>query len=164
MPLASLQKKLLVFQGIQNNDASVVFGSHGLGRLGDVDRGIRDQARRQVGISVDQAFAQSLPANTTRIPNGIQLGITNRMYSDIGNPAIYNGCISWANATQPMQPQIQPGVVFDQIFMGASPTASAADGVRRRAIASSVLDHVMTRRSPCRVVSAPPTAANWTTT
>ena len=143
MPLASLQKKLLVFQGIQNNDASVVFGSHGLGVSGMLTAVLGTKPAVKVGISVDQAFAQALPASTTRIPTGIQIGITNRMYSDIGNPAIYNGCISWANATQPMQPQIQPGVVFDQIFMGASPNASAADGMRRRAIATSVLDHVM---------------------
>ncbi|MEA2697482.1 MAG: hypothetical protein QOI66_1753 [Myxococcales bacterium] len=143
MSLASLQKKLLVFQGIQNNDASVVQGSHGVGVSGMLTAVMGTKPAVKVGISVDQAFAQALPAKTTRIETGIQIGITNRMYSDIGNPAIYNGCISWANATQPMQPQIQPGVVFDQIFMGADPTATAAEGVRRRAIASSVLDHVI---------------------
>lgn len=145
MPIASLQKKMLVLGGIQNNDASAVFGSHGWGPAGMLTA-VKGAAPSpvKVGISVDQAYAQSLPPGTTRIPSGIQLGITNRMYADVGPvPAIYNGCISWATATQPLQPGIQPGVVFDQIFTGASTDASAADSTRRKAIASSVLDHVI---------------------
>jgi hypothetical protein len=73
----------------------------------------------------------------------LQLGITNKMYADLGHPAIYNGTISWASATEPLQPTIQPGVVFDKIFEGASPGASDADRVRRKALSTSVLDHVM---------------------
>jgi hypothetical protein len=93
-----------------------------------------------VGISVDQAYAKSL-GTATRIPS-LQLGITNRMYADLGHPAVYNGTISWASATEPLQPTIQPGVVFDKIFEGANPTATNADRVRRKALATSVLDHV----------------------
>jgi hypothetical protein len=140
-PLASLQKKLLVFSGMQNNDASVVFGSHGLGVAGMLTCVLGTKPGIKVGVSVDQVYAQSL-GSATRFPQGLQLGITSDMYSDVGNPAIYNGCISWANATQPLQPVIQSGVTFDQIFMGADPTASAADRMRRQAISTSVLDHV----------------------
>jgi hypothetical protein len=93
-----------------------------------------------VGVSVDQVYAKSL-GNATRIPS-LQLGITNRMYADLGHPAIYNGTISWASATEPLQPTIQPGVIFDKIFEGVNPTATDADRVRRRALATSVLDHV----------------------
>ncbi|HEY2902003.1 MAG TPA: DUF1552 domain-containing protein [Polyangia bacterium] len=152
MPIASLQKKMLVLGGIQNNDASAVFGSHGWGPAGMLTA-VKGAAPSpvKVGISVDQAFAQSLAPGTTRIPSGIQLGITNRMYADVGPvPAIYNGCISWATATQPLQPGIQPGVVFDQIFMGASTDASSADSMRRKAISTSVLDHVLDEATSMR--------------
>src|SRR5579872_1204761 len=157
MPMASLQKKLLVLGGIQNNDASSVFGSHGWGPAGMLTavKGA-DPTPVKVGISVDQAYAQSLPMGATRIPSGIQLGITNHMYADLDTakgalvPAIYNGCISWATATQPLQPEIQPGVVFDQIFVGASTDASAADSVRRKAISTSVLDHVLDEATSLR--------------
>jgi len=141
MPLAPLKKKLLVFSGMQNNDASVVFGSHCLGPAGMLTCVLGTKPDIKVGISVDQVYAQSL-GSATRFPQGLQLGITSDMYSDIGNPAIYNGCISWASPTQPLQPVIQSGVTFDQIFMGADPTASSADQMRRKAISSSVLDHV----------------------
>jgi hypothetical protein len=141
-PLAALEKKLLVFSGVQNNAASVVPGAHGLGVAGMLT-GVRGTKipTVQVGISVDQAYAQSL-GKTTRIQS-LQLGITNRMYADLGHPAIYNGCISWASATQPLQPVIQPGVVFDQIFDGERPDASTADRQRRTALRTSVLDHVL---------------------
>ncbi len=141
MPLASLQKKLLVFSGLQNNDASVVFGSHCLGVSGMLTCIKGTQPNVSVGVSVDQVYAQSL-GTATRIPS-IQVGISNRMYSDIGNPAIYNGCISWASATQPLQPTVDPGVVFDQIFMGQNSAASAADQKKRQALATSVLDHAV---------------------
>src|SRR5579872_1291666 len=152
MPIASLQKKMLVLGGIQNNDASAVFGSHGWGPAGMLTA-VKGAAPSpvKVGISVDQAYAQALPEGATRIPSGIQLGITNRMYADVGPvPAIYNGCISWATATQPLQPVIQPGVIFDQIFMGASTDASAADSMRRKAISTSVLDHVLDEATSMR--------------
>ncbi|HET6280576.1 MAG TPA: DUF1552 domain-containing protein [Polyangia bacterium] len=142
-PLESLKKKLLVFSGMQNNDASVVFGSHGLGVSGMLTCVLGTKPGIKVGVSVDQVYAKSL-GTSGRFPQGLQIGITSDMYADVGNPAIYNGCISWASETQPLQPVIQSGVTFDQIFMGADPTASAADRMKRQAIASSVLDHVTT--------------------
>ena len=140
-PLQSLKSKLLVFSGVQNNDASIVFGSHGLGVAGMLTCTLGTKPDVKVGVSVDQAYAQSL-GSATRIPS-LQLGISNRMYSDIGNPAIYNGCISWASPTQPLQPTVQPGVVFDAIFAGGDAAASLADKQKRRALATSVLDHAL---------------------
>jgi hypothetical protein len=138
MPLANVKKKLMVFQGLQNNDASVVFGSHGLGVSGMLTCVLGTKPAVGQGISVDQVYAKQLGTPS------MQVGITNRMYSDIGNPAIYNGCVSWASATQPLQPVIQPGVIFDQIFKGAdTSTATSADRLRHRAISTSVLDHVL---------------------
>lgn len=141
MPLAKIKAKTLVFSQIQNNDGSQVSGSHGLGVAGMLT-GVHGSKIPlvSVGISVDQAYAKSL-GTTTRIPS-LQLGITNRMYADLGHPAIYNGTVSWASATEPLQPTIQPGVVFDKIFEGANPSATNADRVRRKALATSVLDHV----------------------
>ena len=141
-PLASLKSKLLVFSGLQNNDASVVFGSHGLGVAGMLTCVLGDRPDVKVGPSVDQVYAQSL-GNATRIPS-LQLGISNRMYADVNQtPAIYNGCISWASPTQPLQPTVQPAVVFDAIFQGQQADASAADKVKRQTLATSVLDHAL---------------------
>ena len=148
-PLAALKAKLLVLSGLQNNDASVVFGSHGLGVSGMLTCVLGTKPGVKVGVSVDQVYAQSL-GKATRIPS-LQLGITNRMYADIGNPAIYNGCISWASATQALQPVIQPGVVFDQIFAGQDAQASAADQAKRQALATSVLDHAVTEATSLRL-------------
>jgi hypothetical protein len=140
-PLAPLKKKALVFSGMQNNDASVVFGSHCVGVSGMLTCVLGNKQLVKIGVSVDQVYAQSL-GNVTRIPQGLQLGLISDVYNDQGFPAVYCGTISWANDTQPMQPVIQSGVTFDQIFMGADPTASAADRAKRQAIATSVLDHV----------------------
>jgi hypothetical protein len=148
-PLAPLKSKLLVFSGLQNNDASVVFGSHGLGVSGMLTCVLGTKPDVKVGVSVDQLYAQSL-GKATRIPS-LQLGITNRMYSDIGNPAIYNGSISWASPTQALQPVVQPGVVFDQIFEGQDAQASAADQARRAALATSVLDHAVSEATSLRL-------------
>jgi Protein of unknown function (DUF1552) len=147
-PLQPLKSKLLVFSGLQNNDASVVFGSHGLGVSGMLTCVLGTKPDVKVGVSVDQVYAQSL-GKATRIPS-LQLGITNRMYSDIGNPAIYNGCVSWASATQALQPVVQPGVIFDQIFAGQDTQASAADQAKRQALSTSVLDHAVAEATSLR--------------
>src|SRR5260221_1056501 len=87
-PLAPLKKKALVFSGIQNNDASVVFGSHGLGVSGMQTCVLGTKPAIKVGISVDQVYAKSLTSNP-RFPQGMQIGITSDMYSDVQNTAIY---------------------------------------------------------------------------
>ncbi|HET6283772.1 MAG TPA: DUF1552 domain-containing protein, partial [Polyangia bacterium] len=135
---------------IQNNDGSQVSGSHGLGVAGMLT-GVHGSKIPlvSVGISVDQAYAKSL-GTATRIPS-LQLGITNRMYADLGHPAIYNGCVSWASATEPLQPTIQPGVIFDKIFEGQNPNATNADRARRKALATSVLDHVVGEANKLKV-------------
>src|SRR5260221_225801 len=68
LPLAPLKSKLLVFSGLQNNDASVVFGSHGLGVSGMLTCVLGTKPDVKVGISVDQVYAQSL-GSATRIPS-----------------------------------------------------------------------------------------------
>ncbi|HEY0707545.1 MAG TPA: DUF1552 domain-containing protein, partial [Polyangia bacterium] len=141
-PLEKVRKKLLVFSGIQNSDASQISGAHGVGVAGMLTCVKGSPAPTiNVGISIDQAFADHIKGQT-RIPS-LQLGITNRMYNDLGHPAIYNGCISWAGPTMPLQPTIQPAAIFDKIFEGASPTSNTADQQRRKALQTSVLDHVV---------------------
>ncbi|HEY0715253.1 MAG TPA: DUF1552 domain-containing protein, partial [Polyangia bacterium] len=141
-PLEKVRKKLLVFSGIQNSDASQISGAHGVGVAGMLTCVKGSPAPTiNVGISIDQVFANSIKGQT-RIPS-LQLGITNRMYNDLGHPAIYNGCISWASPTMPLQPTIQPAAIFDKIFEGAGAAANTADQMRRKALQASVLDHVV---------------------
>ncbi len=55
--------------------------------------------------------------------------------------------VSWASATQPLSPTIQPQALFDQIFAGYDPTASAAENLARLQRRISVLDYVTAERS-----------------
>src|SRR6266404_5117821 len=63
-PLAPLKKKALVFSGM----LTCVLGNKQMAKI---------------GVSVDQAYAQSL-GNVTRIPQGLQLGLTSDVYADQG--------------------------------------------------------------------------------
>jgi hypothetical protein len=62
---------------------------------------------------------------------------------DSGYSCAYARNISWASATQPLQKTTNPGVVFDQIFEGFDPQASAEEKARRLKYRSSVLDYVL---------------------
>jgi hypothetical protein len=99
-----------------------------------------------MGISIDQVYAQAL-GTATRIPS-MQISGTDGTFSDVQYPAVYNGTTSWASATQPLPPVVNPGFIFDQIFAGAKPAAMsdpamAAAIAKRNAHQKSVLDEVL---------------------
>jgi hypothetical protein len=147
--LAPVKPKVLVFAGIQNTPAVNPQGSHGCGPPGMTTCVQGQKPQIQMGISVDQVYAQSLGA-ATRIPS-IQISGTTSTFSDTSYPSVYNGTTSWASATQPLPPVSDPGTIFDQIFSGASgPTDAGADAAataaalkKRAALRTSVLDEVL---------------------
>lgn len=143
--LAPVKSKVLVFAGIQNTPAVNPQGSHGCGPPGMTTCMQGQKPQIQVGISVDQVYAQSL-GTATRIPS-LQISGTDSTFSDVSYPAVYNGTTAWASATQPLPPIANAGLVFDQLFAGGAttsgnPTAVAAVA-KRLALRKSVLDEVM---------------------
>ncbi len=143
-PLAPYKSKVLVFAGLQNTPAVNPQGSHGCGPPGMTTCRQGQKPNINVGISVDQVYAQAL-GNVTRIPS-LQLGVSDKIFSDVSYPAVYNGTTSWASATKPLPPVISPGLVFDRLFAGGATTstdpATVAALARRKALRKSVLDEV----------------------
>jgi hypothetical protein len=144
--LAPVKSKVLVFAGIQNTPAVNPTGSHGCGPPGMTTCMQGQKPTIQMGISVDQVYAQAL-GKVTRIPS-MQISGTDSTFSDVSYPAVYNGTTAWASGTQPLPPVANAGVIFDQLFAGAG-TAMAADPAaaaalaKRKALRKSVLDEVM---------------------
>jgi hypothetical protein len=147
--LAPVKSKVLVFAGIQNTPAVNPQGSHGCGPPGMTTCMQGQKPQIQVGISVDQVYAQAL-GKATRIPS-MQISGTDSTFSDVSYPSVYNGTTSWASATQPLPPVANAGLIFDQLFAGgaattADPTAAAALA-KRKALRKSVLDEVLAEQA-----------------
>lgn len=99
-----------------------------------------------LGISVDQVMAKQL-GGLTRIPS-LQLGLREgQALGDGPFGPVYLKNLSWASATEPLTPTVNPGVVFDQVFAGLDPAASAAEIARRLSRSMSVLDYVAQERA-----------------
>jgi hypothetical protein len=149
MSLAPVKSKVLVFAGIQNTSAVNPQGSHGCGPPGMTTCMQGQKPQIQVGISVDQVYAQAL-GKATRIPS-MQISGTDSTFSDVSYPSVYNGTTAWASATQPLPPVANAGLIFDQLFAGgaataADPTAAAALA-KRKALRKSVLDEVLAEQA-----------------
>jgi hypothetical protein len=147
-PLASFRKKLLILSGLSNfpGKPDNGTGDHACGTAAAFTaspprRG--DGALIKNGISVDQAAAAVLKQNT-RIAS-LQLGLEDGATSgdcEFGFSCVYENCISWASDTQALPKTVSPSTVFDQIFAGFDPNATAATKAQRLARKSSVLDYV----------------------
>lgn len=143
--LAKMKSKVLVLSGITNKPACSPTGSHGCGppAMLTCRQGTKPQVT--MGVSVDQVYAQAL-GNATRIPS-LQLSVTDRTFADVQYPAVYNGTVSWADATTPLPPTVKGELVFDRLFAGQTPgmvdAAAAAQLAKRKALKSSVLDNVI---------------------
>jgi hypothetical protein len=146
-PLAPMKSKVLVFAGMTNAPCVNSQGSHGCGPPGMTTCTQGTKPAIGMGISVDQVYAQAL-GTATRIPS-MQISGTDGTFSDVQYPAVYNGTTSWASATQPLPPVVNPGLIFDQIFAGATNAttmanpAAAAALAKRKALRKSVLDDVL---------------------
>jgi hypothetical protein len=147
-PLAKVQPKLLVLSGLDNKPSRPDGpGDHAAGTAGFLTcrhvvktegKGIKN------GISVDQLAAATLKQET-RI-GSLQLGTDGGSSvgdCDSGYSCAYARNISWASETQPLPKTVNPQVVFDLLFEGADPQASAAEKAKRQKYRTSVLDYVL---------------------
>jgi hypothetical protein len=136
-PLAPHQKDLLVLSGLAQKNA---FG------LGD---GGGDHARAsatyltgvhpkksasdvKTGISIDQ-FAANQIGGQTRLPS-LELSCDRGQEAgscDSGYSCAYQFNISWRSESQPMNPEIEPKLVFDRLFGGGADGESQEARARR---------------------------------
>ncbi|NUP08139.1 MAG: DUF1552 domain-containing protein [Polyangiaceae bacterium] len=146
-PLGDLKSKVNVISGLANFPARPDGpGDHasGTGAFLTVAHPKKTQgADIQNGISMDQIAAGTLK-EFTRIPS-LQVGIEGGSGvgdCDSGYSCAYARNISWASATQPLPKITSPGVLFDQIFQGFDPEATAEEQAKRTLYRTSVLDYV----------------------
>jgi hypothetical protein len=150
---AALKPYTLVLSGVHNRPASASFNGTNDGP-GDHARGTgsfltaarlnkTDGADIRNGVSIDQAIAQRA-GSAWRFPS-LQLGIDGGSSAggcDSGYSCAYSRNVSWAGPTTPLPKITAPRTLFDRLFAGIDPGATAAAQARRRAYSSSVLDYV----------------------
>jgi hypothetical protein len=98
-----------------------------------------------VGISVDQVAAEAIGSATTfpSLQVGLQ-GATGAFDCDSGYSCVYSQNITWAGPSTPLPKTVNPALLFDRLFGGFDPLATAEQLERRRVLRLSVLDYVLT--------------------
>lgn len=144
-PLAALRDDFLVLTGIANEPGqSDGPGDHASGTgsfITSTHVFKTDGSDILNGVSIDQVAAMHI-GTCTRFPS-LELGIDgggNAGGCDSGYSCAYSRNISWSGPSTPMPKITDPQVVFDRLFAGYDPSASAAEIARRRAYRKSVLD------------------------
>ena len=147
-PLGPVRDKLLVLSGLANTPARPDGpGDHASGTAGFLTcRHVikTEGANIKNGISMDQVAAAHL-GQFTRIPS-LQLGIDGGSSAgdcDSGYSCAYARNISWASETQPLPKAVNPQVVWDILFGGFDPKATAEEQERQKIYRTSVLDYVL---------------------
>lgn len=93
-------------------------------------------------ISLDQALANAIGAATPH--KSLQLGTasgTTMGNCDSGYGCAYTSNISWADAKTPLPKLADPQVIFDILFSGFDPEATAEEQAKRRINRLSVIDY-----------------------
>ncbi|MEM6996307.1 MAG: DUF1552 domain-containing protein [Myxococcota bacterium] len=93
------------------------------------------------GISVDQVAANALGKFTPIAPS-LVLDTNTKQCGDGKHGCVYYSNISWLDDTTPAPLEDSPAAVFDRLFGGFDPGATAAELARRKHYRQSVLDHV----------------------
>ena len=146
-PLEPFRDRTLVISGLMDNNANA---------LGD---GGGDHARAaasfltashpkktggsdiHVGISVDQAIAQSI-GSATRLPS-LELGLDDSRvvgHCDSGYSCAYTNSLSWRTPSTPLPPEANPRAVFERLFGDIDTSLDAATRARRERYRKSLLD------------------------
>ncbi len=145
-PLEPIKSKVLVLSGIDNRPAITdSFGQHAPATAAFLTcRSVAKSQEIANGISMDQVAAATLGAET-RFPS-LQLGTDGGSSSggcDGGYSCAYTHNISWAGRGRPMPKMTGPRAVFDLMFAGHDPDATAAELERRLIYDRSVIDAVL---------------------
>lgn len=147
-PLASIRQKVLILTGLANTPARPDGpGDHAGGTSAFLTcRHVvkTEGANIKNGISMDQVAAAQI-GGATRIPS-MQIGIDGGSSAgdcDSGYSCAYARNISWASETQPLPKTVNPQVVWDILFGGFDPKATAEEQARQKNYRTSVLDYVL---------------------
>lgn len=147
-PLAAIRQKVLVLTGLANTPGRPDGpGDHAGGTSAFLTcRHVvkTEGANIKNGISMDQVAAAQIGA-ATRIPS-MQIGIDGGSGAgdcDSGYSCAYARNISWASETQPLPKTVNPQVVWDILFGGFDPKATAEEQARQKTYRTSVLDYVL---------------------
>ena len=145
-PLAPIKSKVLVLSGIDNRPAMTdSFGQHAPATAGFLTcRAVAKSQEIANGISMDQVAAATLGAETRFA--SLQLGTDGGSSSggcDGGYSCAYTRNISWAGRGRPMPKMASPRSVFDLMFAGYDPDATAEERARRLTYDTSVIDAVL---------------------
>ncbi len=146
-PLGAMQDKVLVLTGLANLPAKPDgAGDHaaGTGSFLTCTHVFKTEGKDiKNGVSVDQVAANAI-GGATNFPS-LQLGVDgggNVGGCDSGYSCAYARNISWAGPATPLPKLVNPQLVFDRLFAGYDPLASAEQLDRRRRYRLSILDWV----------------------
>ncbi len=147
-PLANVKNDILVLTGLANMSARPDGpGDHaaGTGSFMTATHVFKTEgADIANGISVDQMAAQANGA-ATRYPS-LELGMDGGGTTgncDSGYSCAYARNISWAGPQTPLPKTVDPRVVFDRLFAGFDPQATADQIRKRRLYNKSILDYAI---------------------
>ena len=143
-PLASLKGDFTFVTGLENPLAKPDGpGDHasGTGAFITCEHPFKSDSMVMLAPSADQLAAAQI-GKATRLPS-MQLGMDGGSAAgdcDSGYSCAYSRNVSWADAQTPLPKLTSASQVFDQIFAGFDPTATAAQRDKRRAYQKSILD------------------------
>lgn len=150
-PLVDVQAQLdlkgdvLVVSGLANNPAKPEGpGDHASGTSGFLTctHVLKSETDFLNDISIDQLIANAIGHETPH--RSLQFGTasgTTMGNCDSGYSCAYTSNISWADPKTPLPKLSAPQVIFDLLFSGFDPNATAEQLARRRANRLSVIDY-----------------------
>jgi hypothetical protein len=146
-PLSFARDELVVFHGLSHSRAETNGDDpgcgHGLGAASFLTgaQAFRSQDQLQVGVSIDQIYAQHV-GRQTRIPS-LEIGFEpSRSGNAFGYSGTYKANISWRTATAPAPYEMNPKLVFDRLFGDTSSSKSESAIAERDFYRKSILDYV----------------------
>jgi hypothetical protein len=146
-PIAALQARVTVVNGLENRSSgSETYSTHEQCTASLLTDHLVENAfsgSLDADVSVDQYAARV--AGTTTPFSSLVLGTDEPSISGGSNSEIYDSTISWAGPQTPVAPIISPRGLFDRMFAGTDPLATAEEIDRRARLRTSVLDAVAER-------------------
>jgi hypothetical protein len=144
-PLEPVRKKLVVLTGLDHEVTTTNGnpGGHSSGTAGYLTmRPIFGEHEKDPNrTSLDQVIAKKTGACKRPLPSmELSLSVPEDTCDNAACPFVHG--TSYLNDT-PMPHEVSPLKAFNRMFQGFDPNASAADAMRRQAIRSSILDHVL---------------------
>lgn len=146
-PLESLRADFSVISGLENAPGRPDgAGDHASGTSSFITCAHANKSETDIrlGVSADQIAAAQI-GKQTRLPS-LELGIDGGSSAggcDSGYGCAYTRNISWSGPSTPLPKMTNPQLVFDRLFTGYDPGASAAELAKRKAYKKSVLDLVL---------------------